>query len=507
VKRAVVEVQQILYNPEQALRLKQQQLSMMGNSNPPDSLTIYGPGSSDTVTVDIEVPNSMVGLVIGKGGENIQRMQNASGAHMQIAKENEMRPGDTTRKIELRGSQSAVNELKRLVDEVVMNKKSGGMGMDKSMSGGGVPSDFQHAVILKIVVPNDKVGLIIGKGGLTVKGIQERTRSNVYIPPAADDDNPGVRTISIGAGNRECADACQLEVFQVLQANAQSNAAAQSNAQTAMHVQIPDDKIGLVIGKAGMTVKDIQNRCGVRIQIPHCPDPGTSHRTCSIVGTPQAQHIARYEIEAVLHTQIMSVSQVPPGVVIPTGGSGPVAPSTSAYGGSNWGQASGGYGGQSNYYGGQSYGGQSYGGMGAYGGYDANAYYSQYAATAAGTADPAATAAAAAAPTDPTAYYNDFWTYAAYYGEPAARQYYGAWSPPEGTQPPASMTAGASTEAGSAGSETTADGHHATNGSATTNSSSSVPDNSEQQPNGGSGGNEGAAVVDSSDPTVRRIRH
>ena len=38
--------------------------------------------------------------------------------------------------------------------------------------------------------------------------------------------------------------------------------------------------------------------------------------------------------------------------------------------------------------------------------------------------------------TDPTAYYNDFWHYASYYGEAAARAYYTAWSPPEGTPPP-----------------------------------------------------------------------
>ena len=51
-------------------------------------------------------------------------------------------------------------------------------------------------------------------------------------------------------------------------------------------------------------------------------------------------------------------------------------------------------------------------------------------------ANTAATATTAAAPTDPTAYYNDFWQYATYYGEAAARVYYGAWSPPEGTSPP-----------------------------------------------------------------------
>jgi hypothetical protein len=49
------------------------------------------------------------------------------------------------------------------------------------------------------------------------------------------------------------------------------------------------------------------------------------------------------------------------------------------------------------------------------------------------TLDPSAVAAA---PADPTAYYNDFWYYASYYGEAAARQYYGDWSPPVGTVPP-----------------------------------------------------------------------
>jgi hypothetical protein len=49
---------------------------------------------------------------------------------------------------------------------------------------------------------------------------------------------------------------------------------------------------------------------------------------------------------------------------------------------------------------------------------------------------PAAAAAPEAVPSDPTAYYNDFWAYSTYYGEAAARQFYGAWSPPEGTPPP-----------------------------------------------------------------------
>lgn len=48
-------------------------------------------------------------------------------------------------------------------------------------------------------------------------------------------------------------------------------------------------------------------------------------------------------------------------------------------------------------------------------------------------------ASAQEVPTDPTAYYKDYWQYASYYGEAAARLYYGAWSPPVGTAPPAGV--------------------------------------------------------------------
>jgi hypothetical protein len=78
------------------------------------------------------------------------------------------------------------------------------------------------------------------------------------------------------------------------------------------------------------------------------------------------------------------------------------------------------------------------------------AYYAAQAAAAAvgatttaqtaTTGDSSASTTAASVPTDPTAYYNDFWKYAEYYGEDAARLYYGAWSPPVGSINPNSST-------------------------------------------------------------------
>jgi hypothetical protein len=92
----------------------------------------------------------------------------------------------------------------------------------------------------------------------------------------------------------------------------------------------------------------------------------------------------------------------------------------------------------------------AYGGYGAAGvadpyaasGYAAGGYAAAYAIAdpnSAQQADPQA-AQQSTENIDPTSYYPDFWNYASYYGEAAARAYYTVWSPPEGTPPPEGIT-------------------------------------------------------------------
>ena len=178
-----------------------------------------------------------------------------------------------------------------------------------------------------------------------------------------------------------------------------------SSLANAIHIAVPDDKVGLIIGKGGMTIKDIQSRTRVRIQIPQAADPGTNPpiRTLTIIGPPESQHLARYEIELVITGQSQNL-------------------------------------GSSNAYGTPTAGQQGYYGWGAqmspaataytmpyqmpttaYSGYptatptmyDAQAqaaYYGmQYGQQQTATAEQTAATATTEVPTDPTAYYNDYW--------------------------------------------------------------------------------------------------
>eukprot|EP01031_Cornospumella_fuschlensis_P031704 gene31704-38316_t len=416
VSKAAYEIEKIINDPQAAMRLKSEQLRQLGGgggggaggaSN--DPMSIYGAGSSE-YQIELRVPNNMVGLIIGRGGENIVRIQTQLGVKCQVAKESEMRPGETLRSIFIKGSPASVDEAKKKIDEVIdmhTNKPQADMNR----------RELNSPFVVKLPVPNDKVGIIIGKGGMNVKGIQERTGCTVLIPTGPDEDNPQVRTISIGGDTKEIVDAAQMEVFLIMQHQQNSAMNAYNATATAMLVTVPDDKVGMVIGKQGATVKEIQNRLMVRVQIPQTADVGSMPpvRTVSITGTPEAQAQAKFEIEALVsggHSAHSRLTGKPSGMG----------------GGDYYGGGAGGY-----------YGAQAYGAMqSTYGTpaaaaaadpYAAYAYYygsSAYPAAAAGTTAAATTSTTSAdASTDPTAYYNDFWQYSVYYGEAAARQYYG----------------------------------------------------------------------------------
>lgn len=279
------EIEQILFNPEEALKLKGEQLRSLNNL--PGS---YGLNDGE-YSEEIKVPNNIVGYIIGKGGETVQKLHSQTGAFMQIAKETDMKPGDTHRSILLKGDKSRVADLRSKIEELVSSKTGGGR------SNNSVLQDLDTPIVMKVPIPNDRVGLLIGKGGATVKAIQEKTGTTILIPPEPDAADPLTRTISIGAYTKDQANAAHAEIFMNLQQSATSN--------NTMLICVPDDRVGNIIGRGGCHIKDIQNRLRVRVQIPQFADPGSNPpiRTCTIQGTPEAQEAARYEIEMILQGQ------------------------------------------------------------------------------------------------------------------------------------------------------------------------------------------------------------
>jgi far upstream element-binding protein len=473
IVKAVREVEQILHDPEAANRLKSSQLG----------ISMGGDGGSAPYQIELRIPNNMVGLVIGKGGENVMKIQNQLQVTITIQKEAEMQPGETLRQIILKGYEPAVREAKKRIDDAITTQMSKNAGLHSGGGsgdrGGGDRSggykELDSAFLVKLPVPNDKIGIIIGKGGMTIKGIQERSGAIVQIPPTPDVNDPSVRTLTIGGGSKETCDAAQVEIFMALQQQQQAAASQYNGAMEGTSVTVPDDKVGLIIGKGGATVKDMQNRLSVKLVIPQTIDEGTmpATRTLKIVGSEQNAAIAKYEVEMIVvgtpvhnpvaqqqalqaqqQAQAQAAQQAQTGYGAMTGMGGMGMQGYGMQGMGMYGQqaAAGMYGMQANPYGMMQgmymdpYAASST--MNPYGAamdpyammqqQQAAMYMQQQAATAAAAVAAAASTAAASTetPTDPTHYYPDFWKYTAYYGEAAARVYYGAWSPPAGIKDP-----------------------------------------------------------------------
>uniref|UniRef100_A0AAX7VFT4 K Homology domain-containing protein n=1 Tax=Astatotilapia calliptera TaxID=8154 RepID=A0AAX7VFT4_ASTCA len=225
---------------------------------------------------EFKVPDGMVGFIIGRGGEQISRLQQESGCKIQIAPDS---GGMPDRSVTLTGLPESIQTAKRLLTEIVEKGRP-------------APA-FHHndgpgMTVQEIMVPASKAGLVIGKGGETIKSLQERA---------------GVKMVMIQDGPQNTGADKPLRIsgepFKVQQAKEMVMELIRDQGFREQRSEYGSriggdslDVIGIVIGRNGEMIKKIQNDTGVRIQFK--PDDGTTpDRIAQIMGPPdQAQHAA-----------------------------------------------------------------------------------------------------------------------------------------------------------------------------------------------------------------------
>jgi len=112
----------------------------------------------------INVPSERVGQIIGKGGMKIREIQDKAQVKMDIAKES----NPTTphlREIKLTGSKEGIEKCKKLLEELYA---------EVDIRVGGAPDRT-------IEIPISVVGLIVGRGGETIRRIIEETKCVIQI--------------------------------------------------------------------------------------------------------------------------------------------------------------------------------------------------------------------------------------------------------------------------------------------------------------------------------------
>ncbi len=153
------------------------------------------------------VPNTAVGTIIGRKGETIRALQIKTGATVQIQRDTDIAPGSTTREITLVGQPDQVAAAKRDIDLLVRNIDNPGsvpqdqlitslMRRPEERHGGHGGHGGPGGSGFTIYVPHPAVGLIIGRGGQTIKMIQQQTGVRLQI--SRDETTPQREVTLIG---------------------------------------------------------------------------------------------------------------------------------------------------------------------------------------------------------------------------------------------------------------------------------------------------------------------
>uniref|UniRef100_A0A8C7QI27 Far upstream element binding protein 3 n=1 Tax=Oncorhynchus mykiss TaxID=8022 RepID=A0A8C7QI27_ONCMY len=246
------------------------------------------------MTEDFKVPDKMVGFIIGRGGEQITRIQLESGCKIQIAAES---GGMMDRPCTLTGSPENIEQAKRLLSQIV-DRCRNGPGFHSEMDG--------NSAIQEILIPASKVGLVIGKGGDTIKQLQERTGVKMIMIQDGPMPTGADKPLRITGDPYKVQQAREL-VVEIIRDKDQGDFRANRGdfgsrlGGSSLDVAVPRFAVGIVIGRNGEMIKKIQNDSGVRIQFK--PDDGISpDRIAQVMGQPDRCQHAVHLINELVHT-------------------------------------------------------------------------------------------------------------------------------------------------------------------------------------------------------------
>lgn len=280
--------------------------------------------SSETLTIE----SNLVGLIIGRLGENLRRVEGETGCRVQFLNPDENGP---FRQCKITGPRArraeAIAEINRIIDDSGMGSNARAAGTDRQARDSAPPRASSHQPALRdgedsmqIMVPDRTVGLIIGRGGETIRDLQERSGCHVNIVGEQKSVN-GLRPVNL-IGSPEAAAKAKDLIMEIVESDSKSVAEkgrAPPQREPARDtsfggvgggggggggadkvndsIYVPSEAVGMIIGKGGETIKDMQNTTGCKINVSPSSGPGETEREIGLVGSRDSIDRAKRAIE------------------------------------------------------------------------------------------------------------------------------------------------------------------------------------------------------------------
>ncbi|CAK9202008.1 unnamed protein product [Sphagnum troendelagicum] len=276
------------------------------------------------------ISNVAAGSVIGKGGATISDYQAQSGAGIHLSRNHEYFPGTTDRIISISGIGSEVLTALHLILGKILNE------IEEDHEGQDLKTNQ-----VKLIVPSNVCGAIIGKGGATIKMFVEDSGANIKLS-SQDQSIPGVsdRIVTITGTLDQQLRAVALILTKLIEDPNYSQyvntpisypgktligimspvVALHSQLQlelpvvqagpltTSITIAVPDERIGAIVGRGGKIIIEIQQACGVKIKISDRGDfiTGTKNRKVTIAGTAEGVRTAQHLLTEKVRQSMLS---------------------------------------------------------------------------------------------------------------------------------------------------------------------------------------------------------
>jgi far upstream element-binding protein len=294
--------------------------------------------SPDTNSELIVIDAALVGLVIGKNGENLRRVEADTGTRIQFTtgpdsgvRERQCRVSGPPR-----GRMDAIREINRIIDEnggnPVKQMSQNNQFAQRPKDGSNHPALREGENSIQIMVPDKTVGLIIGRGGETIRDLQEKSGCHINIVGENKSIN-GLRPVNL-IGSKSAADHAKRLIDEIVSSDTRGGNSGNGGNGMAMSqpsgrapdfyqgavggssggggggdrisedIHVPSEAVGMIIGKGGETIKDMQNQTGCKINVTQPKNPDIE-REIGLIGTRHAIEAAKRviweKVESVRH--------------------------------------------------------------------------------------------------------------------------------------------------------------------------------------------------------------
>ncbi|RPB12974.1 hypothetical protein P167DRAFT_139858 [Morchella conica CCBAS932] len=296
----------------------------------------------------MNIESTLVGLIIGRGGETLRRVEQETGARVQFLTNGQDRDSGGERICNIQGSRPQIAAARRAIEAIIAeNGPSGGGGMGGGPAGGGrgkfgggggagsggggagQPNLRDGEDSIQILVPDRTVGLIIGRGGETIRDIQDKSGCHVNIVGEAKSQN-GQRPVNL-IGSVAAAEHAKRLIMEIVESDnagtgpppsigggrpergppagssggyygghgdgGRGGGGGGADGRITETIKVPIDAVGMIIGKGGETIKEMQSSTGCRINVSSQCNPNDPEREIALAGTRDAINRARQAIE------------------------------------------------------------------------------------------------------------------------------------------------------------------------------------------------------------------